>query len=135
MTSYALGARAVVPRSANSRALVPTPRRSIRVLATQDPIDQASEKVEKVWALRFLCDQCRGVLAASSFPCFPWTLGCSSAHFRSKKGDWRTLCYAVCPTLTTALKSVATAGRQQRFCHRPGGIFHCAGSGIHACAA
>ena len=69
-SSYALGARAttVAPRSvnANSRALVLAPRRSIRVLATQDPIDQASEKVEEVWALR-LCDLCGSSCPGSSY--------------------------------------------------------------------
>ena len=60
MTSYSLGARATLPRAAmngNSRACVLTPRRSVRVLASQDPIDQASEKVEEV---RSLCAGCAG---------------------------------------------------------------------------
>lgn len=56
MTSYSLGARATLPRSttSNSRACVPTPRRSVRVFASQDPIDQASEKIEEVCGRAFL---------------------------------------------------------------------------------
>ena len=80
-SSYALGARAttVAPRSVNARALVLAPRRSIRVLATQDPIDQASEKVEEVWALRSLCDLCGSSWLAR-------TSGSCPLHFDSEKG-------------------------------------------------